>query len=42
MKITILISVLALSAIAIYKLAGDIKSLPFDLYEDIDDELKDL
>jgi hypothetical protein len=42
MKTIILISVLALSAIAIYKLAGQIGNLPFDLEEDIDDELKDL
>ena len=45
MKITILISIIAISAIAIYKLAGDIKNLPLyplDLNENIDDELKNL
>lgn len=42
MKTIIFISVFLFSAIAIYKLAGQIGNLPFDLEEDIDDELKDL
>lgn len=42
MLTVILISVLLISTAIIYKLAGDIRSLPFDLEEDIDNELKDL